>query len=114
MKTNDGMDQNKGEALIHIRQYQPLGDLDYTDDAKILSDPEKALTMLDYAVPWAYGIGLKIITEKTKLMAINHTDLLSIDGDELLYPVRTVNAGKSLKESIDQFNDDILKTRLNT
>ena len=55
-----------------IGQNLSLTDLDYADDVGLLSDPVEAQNMLDSVVAWADLIGLKVSTEKTKFMAINH------------------------------------------
>ena len=55
-----------------IRQNLSLTDLNYTDDVGFLSDPIEAPNILDNVVAWADLIGLKVSTEKTKFMAINH------------------------------------------
>ena len=55
-----------------VGQNLSLTDLDYADDVGLLSDPIEAQNMLDSVVTWADLIGLKVSTEKTKFMAINH------------------------------------------
>ncbi|KAK2701591.1 hypothetical protein QYM36_019768, partial [Artemia franciscana] len=55
-----------------VGQNLSLTDLDYADDVGLLSDPVEAQNMLDSVVAWAVLIGLKVSTEKTKFMAINH------------------------------------------
>ena len=55
-----------------IGQNLSLTDLNYTDDVGLLSDPIEAQNILDSVVAWADLIGLKVSTEKTKFMAINH------------------------------------------
>ena len=55
-----------------------LGDYEYAYDVAIFSDPEKAQIMLDGVVTWAYHVGLKVSTGKTKFMAVNHTDPISL------------------------------------
>ncbi|XP_065557812.1 uncharacterized protein LOC136025754 [Artemia franciscana] len=55
-----------------VGQNLSLTDLDYADDVGLLSDPVEAQNMLDSVVAWADLIGLKVSTEKTKCMAINH------------------------------------------
>ncbi|XP_065570346.1 uncharacterized protein LOC136033530 [Artemia franciscana] len=55
-----------------IEQNLLLTELDYPDDVGLLSDPVKAQNMLDGVVAWADLIGMKVSTEKTKFMAINH------------------------------------------
>ena len=57
---------------VQIGQNLSLTDLDYADDVGLLSDPVEAQNMLDNVVAWADLIGLKVSTEKTKFMAINH------------------------------------------
>ena len=49
-----------------------LTNLDYADDVEILSDAEHAQKMLDNIVEWSNLIGLKVSTEKTKFMIMNH------------------------------------------
>ncbi|KAK2726366.1 hypothetical protein QYM36_000714 [Artemia franciscana] len=63
---------------FQIGQNFSLGDLEYADDVGIISDSEKAQTMLDEVVNWAHHISLKVSTVKTKFMAINHTDPMSL------------------------------------
>ncbi|KAK2704890.1 hypothetical protein QYM36_017066 [Artemia franciscana] len=63
---------------VRIRQKFSLGFLKYYDDVAILSDPEKAPTMLDEVVSWADRIGFKVSTGKRKYMTLNHTDPISL------------------------------------
>ncbi|KAK2716480.1 hypothetical protein QYM36_006833, partial [Artemia franciscana] len=63
---------------VRIRQKFSLGYLKYYDDVAILSDPEKAPTMLDEVVSWADRIGFKVSTGKRKYMTLNHTDPISL------------------------------------
>ena len=55
-----------------IGQNLSLTHLDYADDVGLLSDPVEAQNMLENVVAWADLIGLKVRTEKTRFMAINH------------------------------------------
>ncbi|KAK2709325.1 hypothetical protein QYM36_013106 [Artemia franciscana] len=57
---------------LQIGQNLSLTDLYYADDVGLLSDPIEVQNMIDSVVVWADLIGLKVSTEKTKFMAINH------------------------------------------
>ncbi|KAK2711963.1 hypothetical protein QYM36_010856 [Artemia franciscana] len=59
-------------AGAQIGQNLSLTDLDYADDVGLLSDPVETQYMLGNVVASADLIDLKVCTEKTKFMNINH------------------------------------------
>ena len=61
---------------VHFGQNHSIRDLEYTDDVRTLSDPEKANTMVDDVVTCANVIGLNVSTTKKKIRALSHTDRL--------------------------------------
>ncbi|KAK2718231.1 hypothetical protein QYM36_005523 [Artemia franciscana] len=52
--------------------------LNYADDFGLLSNPEDAQNMLDGVVTWADLISLKVSTDETKFLAINHKEPFSL------------------------------------
>ncbi|KAK2704575.1 hypothetical protein QYM36_016837 [Artemia franciscana] len=63
---------------VQIGRNLSLGELENVDYVGILSDPKTSQTVLHYVLTCADRIRLKVSTGKTKFMAENHTDPISL------------------------------------